>query len=1006
MARIQLPERFNDRLSGSRFAGAVNFAIDRCCDFYGDPTRGLRLFPEYTDHGVTHFQRVLDAAAELLTLETESLLTVEDFAVLTIAVLLHDAAMHTTPEGFLALIDHARPGPLIPALDPRSWAEEWEGFLDEASRWDGRRLRSVLGDASVPPDREAEDLACFIRSPAEMGSPDRWPVTYCKLVGEFVRQHHPRIAHEFALQGVPGASVSDPFRLVEVGNGLDDLCGLVARSHGIGLRDTFDYLRDKYYGLSLCRNIHAPFLMVLLRIGDYIQVDASRAPAASLRVRSLRNPVSIGEWSAHRSIVDVREDEQDQEAILVVAKPPDNSTYLRLRSLLNGLQRELDTSWAVLGEVYSRQGDLRRLGIRLRRVRSNLDDLRMFRQEIDFIPGRFAFESAGTDLLKKLIAPLYGDSPEVGIRELLQNAIDAVNERHAKSTPKEVVASAIGVDPPEVFVRVEGSAEDGGWVIVEDRGVGMTEDILRFYFLRVGASYRDSDAWRKAYTVGGSSVIVRSGRFGLGSLAAFLLGERIEVVTRHVHSEKDEALAFTASIEDLAIEVHKTGRDHCGTTIRVKIDGRTFARLSEHDGVEWDWYRWPSPRVDRTINGRSLPSLTRVPQPGEDLDLEWHRLLGTNFDDVVWTYGRAPNVVCNGLNVGSKASSRGYLVRMHWEGESFPHDISIPLKVPCVTVVDRSAHLPLDLQRFRLVNHYHPFVGELLSDATRDYCAFCLTFAPNLPPWQVDGGVSDWPDYPGSETNNPSQFFIRLPTWFYTDDGWGASHWANLMNFRPSSVLFLIAVGPSYPKPKRPIEPGQAVFLASLDLHFASTALPTAMGVIFCRDRKDLSLNTRFFTRKEGAAVLFPRDFAQTIEGFQSDQIDLSGIIRTALSNDADGESDAIPIVIWEEGSAPSLSADPSEDLLLDVASGEMIVALLNSPRLGLTPPTSSFTQVWNELMPDPIIPYDPELRRHRFANAYRELDQYIRKWEGLRNHGPAEIRRRFHRETRIQEAL
>ena len=100
--------------------------------------------------------------------------------------------------------------------------------------------------------------------------------------------------------------------------------------------------------------------------------------------------------------------------------------YLRVWSLLDGLQRELDTSWAVMGEVYSRREDLKGLGIRLRRVRSNLDDVRRFRQQVSYIPGRFAFESAGTGLLKKLVAPLYGDAPEVGVRELLQNAIDAV----------------------------------------------------------------------------------------------------------------------------------------------------------------------------------------------------------------------------------------------------------------------------------------------------------------------------------------------------------------------------------------------------------------------------------------------------------------------------------------------------------------------------------------------------------------------------------------------------
>ena len=211
--------------------------------------------------------------------------------------------------------------------DGRNWAEEWDAYLGEASRWDGRRLRSVLGDTSAPTERDTEDLARFVRPPAQMGSPDQWPVAYCKFVGEFVRRHHPRLAHEFVIRGVPGPEGADALRLAEIGGALDDLAGLVARSHGIGLRDTFDYLRTSYHGVALCRNIHPVFLMVLQRIADYLQVESARAPAASLRVRSLRNPISVGEWSAHRSIEDVIPDESDQEAIVVVARPGDVSTY-------------------------------------------------------------------------------------------------------------------------------------------------------------------------------------------------------------------------------------------------------------------------------------------------------------------------------------------------------------------------------------------------------------------------------------------------------------------------------------------------------------------------------------------------------------------------------------------------------------------------------------------------------------------------------------------------------
>lgn len=1005
MSRIQLPEFFRERLQGSGFDGPVNVAIDRCSEFYGDPTRGLPLFPEYTDHGVSHVQRVLDATAGLPTLQASAYLTAEDVAVITVAVLLHDAAMHLTPEGFLTLIDPGGLGPVVTALDGRAWAEEWNDYLSQASRWDGRQLQSVLGAVSPTCERVSGDLAQFVRSPLEMGSPDRWSVTYCKFVGEFVRRHHPRLAHEFAIRGIPGPTGSEGFRLIELDKGLNDLAGLVARSHGMRLRDTFDYLQAKYYGVALCRNSHPVFLMVLLRIADYLQVESDRAPATSLRVRSLRNPISIREWSVHRSIQEVRLDEFDQEAIVVVARPDDVGTYLHTRSLLDGLQRELDTSWAVLGEIYSRLDHLRGIGIRLRRVKSNLDDLRRLRQELDYIPGRFAFESAGTGLLKKLVMPLYGEAPEVGVRELLQNAIDAVNERKARQRADCHSGLVADLGSPEISVRLTGSPEHGGWLTIEDQGVGMNEEVLRSYYLRAGASFRDSDAWRATFVSGGKPRVIRSGRFGVGALASFLLGERVEVCTRHLTAGSTEALSFAASIDDEAIEVRKSQRDHPGTTVRVSIDGATFARLAQHEGQEWDWYRWKTPGVERTINGACVPSLTRIPEPESDLDLEWHRLQDTDFDEVVWSYGKAPNAVCNGLNVGSLASSLGYHVQLHWEGESDRFDPTIVLKVPSVSVTDRSARFPLDLQRFRIVKHRYPFADQLLADATRDFCAFCLTFATDLPPWMGDGKAFSWPDYPGW-TDFIGQMSLRMRLWFYTAEGSGPAHLANLAIYRPPSVMFLLARDPACPNAIPPNRPEQAIFLGFNNPFFVAHGLPIALSYIFGRDVKSLGPHMLFFNRSDGVTALIHSELAASLEGFRNEQIDLSRIQTTTLSARDGSKFEGPPIAVWLDGTAPELPLDLPEKLVEAVAKDELIFALLDRPRVDWKPRESAFSRTWREIMPDPVIPYNLDLRRQLFADAYKNLAKYIKKWEQLKELGPAEFRRRFHKKTLYSERL
>ena len=276
MERISLPDRYRKLIEPTKFNAQVNAAIDWCSGFCSDPTRGLVFFPEYTDHGPSHIQHVLDATEYLLTADSVKTLTPEDVAVLTIAVLLHDAGMHLSAEGFLALISTPAGQSPVTTFDKRTWPEEWDDYLSEASRWDGRKLYAVMGDASPSGGASHVDLASYVRSPVKMGSPDNWPVAYYKFIGEFIRRNHPRMAHEFVVRGCPGPSAADALPVVvDMDDGLRDLCGLVARSHGLRIRDTLSYLKTNFQSVVTCRNTHPVFLMVLLRIADYLQVESA-----------------------------------------------------------------------------------------------------------------------------------------------------------------------------------------------------------------------------------------------------------------------------------------------------------------------------------------------------------------------------------------------------------------------------------------------------------------------------------------------------------------------------------------------------------------------------------------------------------------------------------------------------------------------------------------------------------------------------------------------------------
>lgn len=293
-----------------------------------------------------------------------------------------------------------------------------------------------------------------------------------------------------------------------------DLCGFIARSHNLGLRNAVDKLEKQKRQVHL--NTHAPFLMLVLRIADFIQIHSERAPSQLLNLKNLVSPVSRGEWEKHRSIVEMHQAHEDPEAIYIDAEPEDALTYEALNRLFSDIQSELDLSWSVLGEVYGRYKELSALGIGIRRIRSSLDDVDEFldAKKPQYIPKVLKFRTADSEMMELLISPLYGDRPEVGIRELLQNSIDACVELNDLA----VKHGFEGVDDPgfDVSVTLKSISEDEAYIIVEDFGVGMTLDVVENYFLNIGASFRNSDRWKKIMKLMATQMFIEQVGLGLG----------------------------------------------------------------------------------------------------------------------------------------------------------------------------------------------------------------------------------------------------------------------------------------------------------------------------------------------------------------------------------------------------------------------------------------------------------------------------------------------------------
>jgi len=712
----------------------------------------LIFFPEYTDHGLSHLEATLQTAIDIANPESKRRITEQDAATLIVAASLHDLGMYLTRDGFESLIAHNSKWAGIPFFDKATWEEVWSSFYAEATRFDGRKLKSLFGEHFRP-----------VRPLPLEGEP--WEDFDYLLVGEFLRRNHPRLAHEIAVYGLPGkngAAIPICNTSNEEEQFLADICGLVARSHGIDLRTCIDYLAEKHHNKVDPRRVHVIFLAVLLRIADYFQLQASRAPTERTDVTSFRSGLSENEWRVHQSVIDINNTGSDPEAIVVNANPGDVVSFLRLKEWLEGIQQELDRSWAILGEVFGlhTQNGLNSLGIKIRRVRSNLDNVEKFAELVNYVPAKISFEAANADLLKLLVAPLYGDSPSIGLRELFQNAIDAVREFDDLIIQHPHLANVDRYEQSDdVLLLVETAEKDRVTAItLTDRGVGMTPQIIQEYFLRAGASFRKSDTWKREHeNPDGHSRILRTGRFGVGALAAFLLGDEIEIITRHAQAK--DGVKFFARLDDERMSLQKTSCP-VGTKIHIKIPEKLQTVVGGiipskwedsrlHFGSQCGHYFLKKPSLRRVLlpSKKALAPIDWLPQPEDGVSSDWRTFKTEDFERVFWSYkGGFPAISCNGIVISAYER---------------PKALTRQIATPNVSVFDKDGYLPVNLQRTGLQSDRFPFHENLVKSVTDDLIAYAFAEGP-------EESQSDWFKgvYPG---------FRRRADYYY----YNANEWAD-----------------------------------------------------------------------------------------------------------------------------------------------------------------------------------------------------------------------------------
>ncbi len=165
--------------------------------------------------------------------------------------------------------------------------------------------------------------------------------------------------------------------------------------------------------------------------------------------------------------------------------------------------------------------------------------------------------------------------PQVYIRELLQNAVDAITARRA-------------LEPGHNGeITIEVTERRPATLTFEDNGIGLTEDEIHKFVATIGqSSKRDDIAGARAEFIG---------QFGIGLLSCFVASDEIVMITRHVREKRayewrgrpDGTYAIKAAGEDISpgTRVYLRCKEGCEEYFepdRVRELARHFGALLPH----------------------------------------------------------------------------------------------------------------------------------------------------------------------------------------------------------------------------------------------------------------------------------------------------------------------------------------------------------------------------------------------------------------------------------------
>ena len=402
---------------------------------------------------------------------------------------------------------------------------------------------------------------------------------------------------------------------------VEDLVTL-CRSHHEGLAQ----LRHERFDARLVGSPSLPlnlrFIAALLRTADVMEFAPERTPEVVLQHREV-SPSSRIYWYKDHSIAFSLDNESG--SIIFSAATPSAVIHKAVLMTAEWVDRELATCSTLDQEGAFKRGTIpesERSKYQWRWAARLTTDIRERDNSFVYIDG--SFRPDNRRVLKLLSGTALYGTPIVAIRELLQNAIDAVKEQIAYERLGSRDASDLEIATALCHVhtiRLTFYRDDEGyWVRCQDDGSGMTKAIVESSLLISGSKTRPDLTTLERDSVSAGFSVGRTGKFGIGVLSYFMIAEKIVVLTRRSGEAGDvdqTAWRFVTTGIGGFGELRKESRGSHGTEVALQLR----SEIVEGEPAQWfdamatyvsDVVRWLPCRLELQDEIRGL-SISRGP---------------------------------------------------------------------------------------------------------------------------------------------------------------------------------------------------------------------------------------------------------------------------------------------------------------------------------------------------------------------------------------------------------